>query len=269
VIPLRRHDLRTSQNELARAIEAELRRFVRKTGTIVDVRSRVFPYIDEIVIDLDGAEIERPIEPRPVIRGPIKPAFEVARIHVNARNVRFRGTPFDLRLDAGGAFLAQASDANGEIVLLPRRIGDGEICLSAAQIDLERAIASLITERARPHGITIEEVHLALRQRGSRSISGELQIQARKFVRAKIEIFGELDVDERFVVTISHLRCHGTGAIARRACGALEPHLQRFDGRSFSLNSLPLGQTRLHDLHIAVTDRVELRLGLGTAKVET
>jgi hypothetical protein len=251
-------------------IEAELRRFVRKTGTVVDVRSRGFPYIDEIMINLDGAEIEKPAGlRRPVVRGPTKLAFEVGLIHLSARNVRFRGTPFDLRLEARGAFLEQASDANGEIVLLPRKIAQGEISLSAAHIDLEHAIASLVTEQARAHGITIEQVQLTLRERRPRSFGGELRIQARKFVRAKIDIYGQLEIDEDFVAAISELRCHGAGVIACRACAVLEPHLARFNGRSFPLKSLPLGETQLRSLQIEVTDRIEVHLAFGGAKAQT
>jgi hypothetical protein len=269
MFPLHRRSLPASKDELAQAIEEELRRFAHKTGPIVDVRSRAFPSIDEIVINLDRAEVERLPAPPLITSDPTKPAFEIGLINLSARKVRFRGTPIDLRFEARGVFLEQALDANGEIVLLPRRIGDGETSLSATLTDLEKAITRLVTEQARAHGVTIEQVQLALRERGARSIGGEVRIQARKLVRAKVEIYGQLDIDENFVATISQLRCHGAGILGSRACSALEPHLQRVRGWSFSLKLLPPRETRIRDLSIAVTDTVELRLAFGNGKAQT
>jgi hypothetical protein len=270
VIPLHRTQLPASKDELAQAIEQELRRYVRKTGPMVDVRSRVFPYIDEITINLDRAEIEPPAGARPEISGEVKPGFEVAMLNVNARGVQLRGTPIDLRLEARDVFLHQARDANGEIVLFGHKIRDGEISISAMQLDLEAVVAKIITAQARPYGIGIDQVRLALRQRGPRSVGAEVRIEARKFlVRAKIDISGQVDVDDEFVATISQLRCQGVGAIASRACSALDPHLQRFNGRSFSLKSLPLGEAQLRELRIAVTDAVEINLGFGSNRQQT
>ncbi|HET9417803.1 MAG TPA: hypothetical protein VFO30_00545, partial [Chthoniobacterales bacterium] len=173
MFPLQRRSLPASKDELANAVEEGLRRFVHKTGPIVDVRSRVFPYIDEIVINLDGAKIDA-LPPRSQgIAGGTKPAFEVAAVNLTARNIGVRGVPLNLQFEARGVCLDQAFDARGEIVLLPRRIDDGEISFSAAQLDVEEAIARILATEARAQGITIEQVRLALRERGPRSIAGE------------------------------------------------------------------------------------------------
>jgi len=266
VVPLRRRDLPASKDELAQAVEAELRRFIRKTGPIVDVRSRAFPYIDEVAINLDDAEIAARLPPPQAVTGATKLAFEVGTVDVTARNIRLHGTALDLRAGARGVFLDQGLDANGEIVLLPRKIRDGEISLSATQVDLEEAIAKVVAELARAQGVTIEQVRLAIRERGPRSIAAEVRIQARKFVRVKIDIYGQLDIDENFAATISQLRCQGAGVIAARACSALEPRLRRFNGRSFPLKSLALGETQLRNLRIAVTNTVEIRLEFGSSE---
>lgn len=270
MIPLRRTQLPASKDELAQAIEQELRRYVRKAGPIVDVRSRVFPYIDEITINLDRAEVDTPAGTRPEVSAEAKPAFEVATLNVNARGVRLHGTPIDLRLEAHDVFLHQARDANGEIVLVGHKIRDGEISISTMQLDLETVAAKIIAEQARPYGIRVDQVRLALRQRGPRSVGAEVRIEARKFlVRAKIDIYGQVDVDEEFVATISQLRCQGAGAIASRACSALDPHLQRLNGRSFALKSLPLGEAQLRDLRVAVTDAVEIKVVFGSDREQT
>lgn len=270
VIPLRRTEIPSSKDELAHAIDHEVRRYVHKTGPIVDVRSRVFPYIDEIAINLDGAQLGLVDAERPKLSGEGKPAFEVAMVNINARNVGLRGTPINLRFEARDLFLHQALDAKGEIVLFPHKIRDGTISISAAQLDLETAITKIIAHEAQTYGITIEQVRLTLRQRGPLSVGAEVRIEARKFfVRAKIDVYGQFDVDEHFVAKISQLRCEGVGAIASRACGALDPYLQRYNGQKFPLNALPLGETRVRDLRIAVTDDIEINVGFGIAREQS
>jgi hypothetical protein len=270
VIPLRRTEVPSSKDELAQAIDQEVRRYVHKTGPIVDVRSRVFPYIDVIGINLDGGRLDSVTADRPTLRGEGKPAFEVAIVNINARNLGVRGTRISLRFEARDLFLHQAPDAKGEIVLFPHKIRDGTICISAAQLDLEATITKIIAHEAQAYGITIEQVRLTLRQRGPLSVGAEVRIEARKFfVRAKIDIYGQIDVDEHFVAKISQLRCEGVGAIASRACGALDPYLQRYNGQSFPLNALPLGETRVRDLRIAVTDDIEINVGFGSDREQT
>jgi hypothetical protein len=149
-------------------------------------------------------------------------------------------------------------------VLLPRRIDDGELSVSAAQFDLEQAITGLAAEQAEAHGITIEQVRLALCGDGARSIVAKARIEARKLVRANIEISGQLDIDDNLRATISQLHCQGAGMIGAGVCSALRPQLAAFNGRTFSLKSLPLGETQVRDVRITVTDRVELRLSFGS-----
>jgi hypothetical protein len=268
MFPLHRRNLPTSGEELAQVLETELRRFMRKTGPIVDVHSRAFPYIDAIAIDLDGAEIERAPARPPSAGNSTKPAVEVGLINLSARNLRFRGMPLDLRLEARHVSLHQTFDAKGDIMLLPKRIERGEMSVSAAQTELEEAIARLAADQAQGHGITIERVRLMLRQRGPDSVGGDVRIEARKFVRVKIDIHGQLDIDEDFAATISELRCRGAGMIASRVCGMLEPHLARFNRRSFSLKSLWPGETHVRDLRIAITDRLEVHVAFGSANAE-
>ena len=49
------------------------------------------------------------------------------------------------------------------------------------------------------------------------------------------------------------------------ACGILEPHLQRLEGATFPLMSLPLGEIKLRDVRIAVADTVEVTADFGSA----
>jgi hypothetical protein len=266
MIPLAGNKLPSSREELARAIEDALRRYVTKTGPIVEVRSRVFPYLDEVAINLDGARFDQPPALPTALLGEKKPAFEAAVVKLSAQNIAVRGIQANLQIEAHDVVLQRADDANGQTVLLPQKVRDGHVTISAAQLNLEDAIARFIEREAEAQGIVIEQVRLAVRERGPRSLAAEVRIQARKlFLRAKIDISARLDIDDVFVARLSQLQCRSSGVIGTRACSMLQPHLERFEGQAFSLKSLPLGNSELHDLRLAVTDTVEITVDFGTA----
>ena len=266
MIPLAGPKLPASREELARAIEQALRRHVTKSGSMVEVRSRVFPYLDELLINLDGARFESAPPPPTPLTGEKKPAFEAARVRLSAQNVSVRGVPVNLQIEARDVVLQKVDDANGQTVLLPHNVRAGHLTISAVQLDLEQALARFIDEAAQAHGIQIDQVRLAVRERGPRSLAAEVRVQARKlFLRAKIDIYGRLDIDDVFVARLSQLQCRSTGVVGTRACAILQPRLDEFDGKAFSLKSLPLGNTQLHDLRLAVTDTVEVTVDFGSA----
>lgn len=263
MFPLHRQSLPASKDELAAALEEALRGFVQKTGPIVDVRSRVWPYIDEVLLNLDGANFNAPFPAPATSCDASQHAFEIELVRVSARNARAYGLRFDLQGEARGVFLDRATDERGMLNLILRSAREGELTVSFAQLDLEEAVTRIASDQARQRGVTIEQVRLALRQRSARSVAAEVRIQARKFIRAKIDIYGQVDLDDDFVARVSQLRCQGSGAIATRVCSALQPHLDRFNDRSFALKSLPLGDSELKNLELAVADTVQLRLSLG------
>jgi hypothetical protein len=266
MIPLAANKLPSSRDELARAIDQALRRYVNKSGPMVEVRSRVFPYLDQITINLDGARFDAAPPAPPPLAGENKPAFEAALIKLSAQNITLRGVPANVQIHAHDVVLQKTDDANGQAVLSPQKVRDGHLTIAAAQMDLEQALANFIDREALPHGINIEQVRLAVRERGRRSLAAEVRVQARKlFLRAKIDIYARLDIDDVFVARLSQLRCKSRGAVGTRACSILQPHLDRFEGKGFPLKSLPLGGSELRDLRLAVTDTVEINLDFGSA----
>jgi hypothetical protein len=266
MIPLAGNKLPASREELARAIEQALRRYVTKTGPMVEVRSRVFPYLDQLLINLDGARFDSAPAPPAPLSGEKQPGFEAALVRLSAQNASLRGIPVNLQIEARDVVLQKIDDANGQTILLPHKVRDGHLTVSAAQLDLEAGLTKFIDEEAQAHGIFIEQVRLAVRERGPRSLAAEVRVQARKlFLRAKIDIYGRLDIDDVFVARLSQLQCKSTGAVGTRACAILQPRLEQFEGKTFSLKSLPLGNTQLHDLRLAVTDTVEITVDFASA----
>jgi head-tail adaptor len=267
VIPLHRTQFPNSKAELAEAMNESLRRYVRKEGEpIVTINARVFPYLDEIAINFDGAELD-PVLPsfaKPV--GETRQACEAASVNIRGRHVSIQGAPLNLQLTASDLIFDQGRDEKGEALLLVRSVRNGHFAVSVAQLDLENAIRQMAEREGAKQGITIEETRVSLRARGARSIAADIRLQARKFLfRANVDISGQDDIDDDFNARISNLKCRGEGAVGSVACGMLEPHLKRLTDRSFSLMSLPLGEIKMRDVRISVADTVEVTAEFGTA----
>jgi hypothetical protein len=264
MLPLRCKNLPSSRQELAEALDRALRQFVQKDGPIVEVHSRVFPYVDEIALNLDRARFDslQPTRLTAVDQG--KPAFEAAAVRVSGRNVALRGIPLNIQMEAFDVVFYNGTDANGDALLLIHQLGEARLTFSAQQLELENAIAQIAAAEASRHGIALEQVRLAMRARGPRSLALDLHVQARKFlVRARIDIAGQVDIDENFTLEISSLRCKGEGMIGSLACNALAPTIERLNDQSFPVASLPLGEIKIRDVRLAVADTVEITADFG------
>jgi hypothetical protein len=265
MIRLSRKDFPSSKEELAQALDEALHRLVHKEGSIVDVRSRVFPYLDEIAINFNGARFDSLPPALSPAAEQIKPAFEAALVTLSAQKISIHGVPLDLRMEARDVALHKGADANGEALLLMQKVRDGQVTVSVRQLELEKAIAQMGARETGRHGITLEEVRLAIRARGPRSLAVDVRVQARKFLlRAKIDISGQIDIDENFVAQIS-LKCKSDGAIGSLACSALDPILGRLNNKRFSFASVLLGEIQFRDVRLAVADTVELTADFGSA----
>jgi hypothetical protein len=137
--------------------------------------------------------------------------------------------------------------------------------VSALASEIENAIAAVAKAEAGKHGVAIDQVQLFVTTRGERSVDAEVRLRAKKlFFTTTIRIAAKLDLDERLNARLSGLACHGEGAIGAMACGFLQPHLQKMDGRSFSLMALPLGEIRLRDVRLAAGERISVSAEFGS-----
>jgi len=267
MIPLYRKQFPASKADLARALDEAAHRLASKDGQIVDLRSRVFPYIDEIVVNLDGAQFDSPPSVIPKPMGATVLAFEAAATTISARDISVRGVPLSVRLEAHDLVFHKGQDENGDAFLLVHKLRDGTLSISASQLDLENAIEKIARQEGR--GLTIDQVRLAMRARGRRSIAIDVQVQARKlFLRARIDISSQIDIDENFVIRASNFKCKSDGGVGAVACATLEPIFRRLEQKSFSISSLPLGNIQVRDIRIAVADTIEITADFGTPATE-
>lgn len=266
MIPLFRKLFPSHKADLVEALDEALHRFVEKPGPMVDLRSRVFPYVDEIAINLDGGMIDLSPPPLAKAEGETGRAFEAHAINVSGRRLSIGGVPVDLRMQMSDSIFDWGYDANAEAVLILRTTREGQLVVSAAQLLLERAFVQIVGAKARLYGINLEQVRLFMRARGRRSIAADIQIVAKKFfARAKIDIYAQLDVTNEFVVKISQLKCKGDGKLGSFVCTTLQPMFERLLEKSFPLKSLPLGEIEFREIHVAVADTVDLTVDFGSS----
>jgi hypothetical protein len=266
MIPLFRKLFPSHKADLTEALDEALHRFVEKPGTIVDLRARVFPYIDLIAINLDGGIVDPSPPAMAPAEGETGRAFECAKINVSGRRISVGGVPLDLRTEMRDVVCDWGYDTSAEAVLILRSAREGQLVISGAQLALEESIKRIVGAKARLYGIALEQVRLAMRARGRRSLAADISVVAKKFfARAKIDIYVQLDITNEFVVKISQLKCKGDGKLGSFACSTLQPMFERVMEKSFPLRSIPfLGEIQLRDIHVAVADTVDLTVDFGS-----
>ncbi|MFN2507291.1 MAG: hypothetical protein ABR589_00780 [Chthoniobacterales bacterium] len=264
MFPLHTKTFPPTSAELAQLLNQSLSRVFFVNQDPVSLRGDFYPELELLDINLDRAKL-RPKPPRPpAVSGARTAALQVRELRLKGSQLTIGPANADLRLRARDVRLDQARDSAEEIVLVLQSAAQGEVELSTRKSELEAAIAALASHEAGKQGVTIEDVSVTLRDRGPRSVSGEVQLKARKlFFSTVIRIAGNLDLDEQLNATVSGLTCKGDGAIGTLACGVLSPHLQKLNGRTFPLMALPLGDVRLRDVRISAADVITISAEFG------
>jgi hypothetical protein len=266
MFPLNTKTFPASSAELVRDLNASLRALFGLTHDAVAVRDKAYPHLEALTVSLDGAALPDRPPPMPSVNGPRRPALSIDSFLAGASPLSIGPASFEFKLEAERVDLEQAIDRDGNVVLLLHNAAKGQVDISVATAELEALIGEVAKTEAAKHGVNVDSVELTLRSRGQRSLAAEVRLRAKKlFVSASLRITGEVDLDEQLNARISGLQCLGDGAIASVACGILKPHLQALDGREFSLMSLPLGEVRLRDVRIAVSERLAVTAEFGSA----
>ena len=265
MFPLKTKIFPPTAAELARHLNDSLRELFVLTRDPAEVREKSYPHLDSLTVSLDGARVPERPPAMPSVAGDQRPALTIDSLSLSASPLVVGPAPVDFKLAATDVELHQANDGDGNVLLLLHQAGNGHIEISLAISDLEALIAEVAKAEAGKHGVNINSVELSLRSRSPRSLTAEVLLRAKKmFFTASLRVTGQLDLDEQLNARISGLDCTGDGAIASVACGVLKPHLQELDGREFSLMSLPLGEVRLRDVHIAVDEKLSLTAEFGS-----
>lgn len=246
----------------AMALEAAVTDSLRKVFTLPRNRKAVviegnrYPALDAVRIDLAGATIkidQPPPKPKPV--GKPKPGPSAKRFVLLGHPIHYHDATLDLELTAANVQFEYAADRKGALILMLKQAEDGRIEVRIGRDDLERLLLEAAKTAADAHGVTIQDVRIALEQETKDTIAAQVQVTAKKFLSAVIDISGQLKIDQELNARLSMLTCEGQGMVGNLVCGFVRPQLQRIEGKRFSLMALSLGEVRLRDLDIAVDQK--------------
>lgn len=266
MFPLKTERFPANATDLKRLLEESIRGLFELARAPVEMREKEYPRLETLNICLNGARLPDRPPAVPIVNHGSAPALMVDRFRVEGVGMQVGPAVVDFSLAARDLQLHQTTDSERQVVLLLHNAAEGSLETTIATSDLEALISEVATAEAGKHGVNIDHVELTLRSRGSRSLTAEVRLRAKKlFLSATIRITGQLDLDEQLNARISGLDCAGEGAIASVACGVLKPHLQKLDGREFPLMSLPLGEVRLRDVRISVDEKLSVTAEFGSA----
>jgi hypothetical protein len=266
MFPLKTDTLPVSASDLARRLNESLRDLFDLPGDPVIVREVSYPHLASLTVSLDGAHLRGQPRPIPSLGAKSLPALTVDSFRAKGSAISVGPATIDFALEAQDLDLHRANDADGNVLLVLHKAGDGRLEVSASPSDLEALIAGVAKTEAAKHGVAVDNVRLTLRANSPRSLTAEVRLRGKKlFLSASLRVTGQLDLDEELNARISGLDCTGEGAIASVACGVLKPHLEKLEGREFPLMSLPLGDVRLRDVKIAAADKLSITAEFGSA----
>jgi hypothetical protein len=267
MFPLKTNALPTNAADLARHLNDSLRDLFHLPNDPVSIREVSYPHLASLSVCLDGAQVQGPPPPVPTIGAERSPALTVDSFTVKGSQVSVGPAGVDFALEAKQLALQRASGRDGNVVLVLESAADGRIEVSASPSDIEALIEEVARAEAGKHGVAIDTVRLSLRSNSPRSLAAQVRLRAKKlFLSTTLQITAQADLDEDLNATISGLDCTGDGALGGIACGVLKPHLEKINGRTFSLMSLPLGEVRLRNVQIIASDKLSITAEFGSAR---
>jgi hypothetical protein len=265
MFPLKTNALPTTTADLTLRLNESLRDLFQLPNDPVTICEVSYPHLASLAVALDGAQLRGQPSTVPSPAGESVPALTVDSFAVNGSHISVGPAAVDFALEAKHIHLHRATDSRGDVVLMLHSAADGQIEVSASPADLEALIAEVAKAEAAKHGVAIDTVQLSLRSNSPRSLAAEVRLRAKKlFLSTSLRITGQVDLDEELNAKISGLDCTGEGAMGGIACGILKPHLEKINGRKFSLMSLPLGEVRLRDVRIAAGETLSITAEFGS-----
>lgn len=250
---------------LRAALEESLRRVVRPAGPIVAVEEKSYPHLAAIRVSLDGANAGESPPPRPSPPvGNLEPRLRVDHFEISGQPILVQQAKVNLICRAHDVQLSEGRDRDGNALLLLQDAAQGAVEIAIATADLESLVLSGAQAAAAQQGVSVQKVRIELHARTERALDLVMHVRAKKlFLGATVRLSGSVEIDEKLNARLSGLECVGDGTLGTLACGFLAPHLQRFDGREFSLMTLPLGDVKLRQIRIATGNELRVTAEFG------
>ena len=226
------------------------------------------PAVAGVDVDVSGGRLSEGPVPDVTIVGGSEPGPTVGRFHAAAaagRPLIVRGVAVSFDVSAEQARFDLGRNAAGQPVVSLAGAGHGKAWVHLAPADLESALLLAARAGAAPHGVAIQSVKANLTAGGPRTVDLAMDVTAKKFVAFTLRITGRVSVDDEMAATATELRVAGTGMAAGFAAGIIRPQLAELEGQRLPLAAFGLGDVRLHDVAVDVTDGLRLTATFGGA----
>jgi hypothetical protein len=264
MIPLAGSDPPHDGESLAKSIRTALaERFDFGDATVVEARGGEWPALDALTVDLGGATVRAAGFPgTPVVTGG-RPGITAETFRFSGRPLRYEGAEADLELTATNAHFAFGRGESGAWHLEVLGAAEGRLTINVAKDDLGRIALAVLREVARPHGVQVAAVDLALSRAEGGGIALDAKITAVKMMRFQVKVTGLLEIGDDLTATPRKLIAAGVGMAGKMAAGFVGPKLRRFEGRPFPLAAVRLGGMALTRLEVDVENGLSLAAGFG------
>ena len=261
MLPLAGPNFPASLEELSAALRAGFSargiaaREIRATGE--------WPRVEELAIDLSGAEFSRATE-LPKSSGKSQPGVSIDRLTISAAPFFFEKTPARLELRASQAECGFARDASGETFLTLNHTADGSLSFEAQRADLESALKIIAGDLLEKQGAQVKSSQLDLIDRGPQSLGFRAEITAKAFVMtARVVVTGHLDLDDQLNLRIRELAVTGDGMIATIATGFLRPRFVEIEKRVIPLAAYSFAGVALHGVRLSGGNALRIEAQFG------
>lgn len=232
---------------------------------VVTAAGGAYPSINRLMINLDNAVVLASAPP-PKLEpaGRREPGVAVEHFEFSGRPIHFEQSKAELELKASDVKFDFARDRTGGALMVLAGARDGLARVTMGKEDIASLARAAAEAAAKPHGIKIEGLDLALTSESARSITADVRVKARKMmISGVVRLAGRVDVDGDLNATISKLEADGEGMIGALASGLLTARLKPYEGRTFPLMAFSLGDITLRDVTVDVKDSVHVTAKFG------
>jgi hypothetical protein len=268
MFPLAGKNFPQDADELAASLRDALAEVVTlpKPDAAVQVDGNGFPQLEQVKVDLSGAQIsasEPPPKPKP--SGKRQPGVSVANLVVIGRPIKYEQNKLDLSLTARQVTFDFARDKEGQPLLVLTGARDGHVEANFSKGDIESLLLTVARDLAEQQKVDVQSLKLNLKSDGTRSLAADVRITAKKmFVTSTIQLRGRADVDDELNVTLSDLTAEGDGMVGKLVASVVQKKIKPLEGKAIPLMAFSLGDVTLRDLKISVTNDVLVSAHFGS-----
>jgi len=224
-----------------------------------------WPCLAHLTLDLTGAEASRALRP-PGGMEKTGEKMTIGQFSLLAQPLLIEKTPLQIDARFSAAEAEFMRDREGALFLSLLSAGSGELDVTIAHSDLERALHSAAAEAAAKHGAEVKSATLELETPTPRSLVFRAAVTAKVFImKTTVRVRGRVDLDETLSARIFGLAAEGEGMLASIVESGLRPHLAKVEGEKFALGGLVAGGLRVSDVSISAGPLIQLHASFADA----